>query len=68
MGIESIPDALRAKLPADAPNIPILLALAEDMSSVEYGYSGTVLKPYDKEELISQVARHVLQKASKAAA
>ena len=68
MGIESIPDALRAKLPADAPNIPILLALAEDMSSVEYGYSGTVVKPYDKEELISQVARHVLQKVPKAAA
>ncbi|MBC8087895.1 MAG: hypothetical protein H7Z40_11575, partial [Phycisphaerae bacterium] len=67
MGIESIPDALRAKLPANSPNIPILLALAEDMSSVEYGYSGTVVKPYDKEELISQVARHILRKAPKAA-
>ncbi len=58
MGIESIADALREKLPAKSPNIPILLALTEDMSSVEYGYSGTVTKPYDKEELIAQVARH----------
>ncbi len=64
MGIESIPDALRAKLPADSPNVPILLALAEDMSSVEYGYSGTVVKPYDKEELVAQVTRHVKQKAA----
>ncbi len=58
MGIESIADALREKLLAKSPNIPILLALTEDMSSVEYGYSGTVTKPYDKEELIAQVARH----------
>ena len=64
MGIESIPDALRAKLPADSPNIPILLALTEDMSSVEYGYSGTVVKPYDKEELVAQVARQMTQKAA----
>ena len=64
MGIESIPDALRAKLPADAPGIPILLALAEDMSSVEYGYSGTVVKPYDKEDVVAQVNRHVKQKAA----
>ena len=64
MGIESIPDALRAKLPADSPNVPILLALAEDMSSVEYGYSGTVVKPYDKEELVAQVAKHMPQKVA----
>ena len=62
MGIESIPDALRAKLPANSPEVPILLALAEDMSSVEYGYSGTVVKPYDKEELLAQVARLMPQK------
>ena len=64
MGIESIPDALRAKLPKDSPGIPILLALAEDMSSAEYGYSGTVMKPYDKEELIALVAKHLPQKAA----
>jgi len=64
MGIESIPEALRAKLPADAPNVPILLALAEDMSSVEYGYSGTITKPYDKEQLITQVAKQLRQKAA----
>ena len=64
MGIESIPDALRAKLPTDSPNIPILLALSEDMSSVEYGYSGTVVKPYDKEELVARIAKHVPQKAA----
>ena len=63
MGIESIPDALRAKLPPDSPNIPILLALAEDMSSVEYGYSGTLVKPYDKDELVAQIAKHMPQKA-----
>jgi DNA-binding response OmpR family regulator len=64
MGIESIPDALRAKLPTDSPEVPILLALAEDMSSVEYGYSGTIIKPYDKEDLVAQVARHMPQKAA----
>ena len=64
MGIESIADALREKLPAKSPNIPILLALTEDMSSVEFGYSGTVMKPYDKEELVAQVAKHVPQKAA----
>ena len=64
MGIESIADALREKLPAKSPNIPILLALTEEMSSVEYGYSGTVMKPYDKEELIAQVAKHMPQKAA----
>ncbi|MEQ1516807.1 MAG: response regulator [Usitatibacteraceae bacterium] len=64
MGIESIAEALREKLPAKSPNIPILLALTEDMSSVEYGYSGTVLKPYDKEELLAQVAKHVPQKTA----
>ena len=64
LGIESIPDALRAKLPAESPNIPILLALTEDMSSVEYGYSGTVVKPYDKEELLAQVAKYMPQKAA----
>ncbi len=64
MGIESIPEALRAKLPADAPNVPILLALAEDISSVEYGYSGTITKPYDKEQLIAQVAKQLRQKAA----
>ena len=63
MGIESIPDALRAKLPPDSPNIPILLALAEDMSSVEYGYSGTLVKPYDKDELVAQIAKIMPQKA-----
>jgi DNA-binding response OmpR family regulator/PAS domain-containing protein len=64
MGIESIPDALRAKLPTDSPEVPILLALAEDMSSVEYGYSGTIVKPYDKEDLVAQVAKHMPQKAA----
>ena len=64
MGIESIPETLRAKLPADAPNVPILLALAEHMSSVEYGYSGTITKPYDKEQLIAQVAKQLPQKVA----
>ena len=64
IGIESIPEALRAKLPADAPNVPILLALAEHMSSVEYGYSGTITKPYDKEQLIAQVAKQLPQKVA----
>ena len=64
MGIESIAEALRERLPAKAPNIPILLALTEDMSSVEYGYSGTVLKPYDREEIVAQVAKHMPQKAA----
>ena len=62
MGIESIADALREKLPAKSPNIPILLALTEEMASVEYGYSGTVTKPYDKEELIAQVTKHMQAK------
>jgi DNA-binding response OmpR family regulator len=64
MGIESIAEALRERLPAKAPNTPILLALTEDMSSVEYGYSGTVLKPYDKEQLVAQVAKHMAQKVA----
>ena len=64
MGIESIADALREKLPAKSPNVPILLALTADMSSAEFGYSGTVVKPYDKEELVAQVVKHVPQKAA----
>ena len=64
MGIESIAEALREKLPAKSPSIPILLALEDDMSSVEYGYSGTVVKPYDKEELVAQVAKHMPQKVT----
>jgi DNA-binding response OmpR family regulator len=64
MGVASIPDAIRKKLPADAPNIPILLALTEGMSSTKTGYSGTVIKPYDKEELVAEVAKHVPRKAT----
>ena len=64
MGIESIPDAIRARLPADSPNIPILLTLAEDMPAIEFGYSGTVAKPYDKEELVATVTKHIPEKAA----
>lgn len=62
LGIESLPEALRKKLPPASHNIPILLALADDISAVEYGFAGTVKKPYDKEELIKTVARHLVQK------
>ena len=64
MGIESIAEVLRERLPVKAVNVPILLALTEEMSSVEYGYNGTVLKPYDKEELVAQVAKHMAQKVA----
>lgn len=59
LGIEGIPDRLRQRLARLPRIIPALLAVEDDVSAVEFGFSGTVKKPYEREPLVAQVANLV---------
>ncbi len=55
LGIEGIADELSRRFTHSGKTIPVLLAVEDDISAVEYGFSGMIKKPYDKEDLIKKV-------------
>ncbi len=57
LGIEGISDRLQQKFALTERTIPVLLAVEEDISAVEFGFSGMVHKPYEKEVLLAKVAK-----------
>jgi hypothetical protein len=56
LGIEGISDRLQEKFALTSTSIPVLLAVEEDISAVEFGFSGMLAKPYEKEVLLQKVA------------
>ena len=56
LGIEGISDRLQEKFALASVSIPVLLAVEEDVSAVEFGFSGMLKKPYEKEVLLQKVA------------
>lgn len=56
LGIEGIADDLTRRFAVSGKTIPVLLAVEDDISAVEYGFSGMIKKPYDKDDLIKRVA------------
>lgn len=56
LGIEGIADRLQEKFALTSTSIPVLLAVEEDISAVEFGFSGMLTKPYEKEVLLQKVA------------
>jgi DNA-binding response OmpR family regulator/PAS domain-containing protein len=56
LGIEGIADRLQEKFALTSSSIPVLLAVEEDISAVEFGFSGMLKKPYEKETLLRKVA------------
>jgi hypothetical protein len=63
LGIEGIADELTRRFAISGKTIPVLLAVEDDISAVEYGFSGMIKKPYDKDDLIKRVASLVPVKA-----
>ncbi|MBL8523107.1 MAG: response regulator [Betaproteobacteria bacterium] len=64
LGIEGISDALQARFATMPSSIPVLLAVEDDISAVEFGFSGMLSKPYDKEVLLAKVAALIPAKAA----
>ena len=56
LGIEGISDRLQEKFALASVSSPVLLAVEEDVSAVEFGFSGMLKKPYEKEALLQKVA------------
>ena len=56
LGIEGIADRLQEKFARTSSTIPVLLAVEDDISAVEFGFSGMLAKPYEKEALLQKVA------------
>ncbi|MBL8521851.1 MAG: response regulator [Betaproteobacteria bacterium] len=56
LGIEGIADELTRRFTSSGKIIPVLLAVEDDISAVEYGFAGMLKKPYDREALIARVA------------
>jgi DNA-binding response OmpR family regulator/PAS domain-containing protein len=56
LGIEGIADKLQQKFASTSVNIPVLLAVEDDISAIEYGFAGMLRKPYDKDELVQKAA------------
>ena len=56
LGIEGIADRLQEKFALASVSIPVLLAVEDDISAVEFGFSGMLKKPYEKEVLVQKVA------------
>ncbi|MEO8104173.1 MAG: response regulator, partial [Betaproteobacteria bacterium] len=56
LGIEGLSDRLQEKFAITSTSIPVLLAVEEDISAVEFGFSGMLHKPYEKEVLLQKVA------------
>lgn len=63
-GIEGIADELHKRFAAVGRNVPVLLAVEEDVSAVEYGFAGMLKKPYDREVLLQKVAALVAAKSA----
>ncbi len=63
LGIEGIADRLQEKFTRASATIPVLLAVEEDISAVEFGFSGMLHKPYEKEVLLQKVAALIPVKA-----
>jgi DNA-binding response OmpR family regulator len=56
LGIEGISDRLQEKFALASVSIPVLLAVEDDVSAVEFGFSGTLKKPYEKEVLLQKIS------------
>ena len=56
LGIEGIADRLQEKFSLTSSSIPVLLAVEDSISAVEFGFSGMLKKPYEKEALLQKVA------------
>ena len=56
LGIEGIADRLQQKFALASVSIPVLLAVDDDISAVEFGFSGMLKKPYEKDVLLQKVA------------
>ncbi|MEP7155145.1 MAG: response regulator [Betaproteobacteria bacterium] len=63
LGIEGIADRLQEKFARTSSNIPVLLAVEDDISAVEFGFSGMLSKPYEKDALLQKVAALIPAKA-----
>jgi len=64
LGIEGLSDRLQEKFALTSTSIPVLLAVEEDISAVEFGFSGMLKKPYEKEVLLQKVAALIPVKAA----
>ncbi|MBL8513704.1 MAG: response regulator [Betaproteobacteria bacterium] len=64
LGIEGIADELTKRFANSGKTIPVLLAVEDDISAVEYGFSGMIKKPYEKDDLLKKVAALVPVKAA----
>ena len=64
LGIEGIADELTNRFAVSGKTIPVLLAVEDDISAVEYGFSGMIKKPYDKDDLLKKVAALIPVKAA----
>jgi CheY-like chemotaxis protein len=56
LGIEGIADKLQEKFAGSSVSIPVLLAVEEDISAIEYGFAGMLRKPYEKDVLVKKAA------------
>jgi CheY-like chemotaxis protein len=66
LGIEGIADELHKRFAASGKTVPVLLAVEDDISAVEYGFAGMLKKPYDREHLLQRVGALVGRKAPQA--
>ena len=64
LGIEGLSDRLQEKFALTSSSIPVLLAVEEAVSAVEFGFSGMLKKPYEKEVLLQKVAALIPVKAA----
>jgi CheY-like chemotaxis protein len=64
LGIEGIADELTNRFAVSGKTIPVLLAVEDDISAVEYGFAGMLKKPYDKDDLLKKVAALIPVKAA----
>ena len=63
LGIEGISDKLQKLFASSPAAIPVLLAVEDDISAVEFGFSGMLKKPYDRDTLLNKVAALIPAKA-----
>ena len=64
LGIEGISDKLQKLFASSPAAIPVLLAVEHDISAVEFGFSGMLKKPYDRDTLLNKVAALIPAKAA----
>lgn len=56
LGIEGISDKFQERFANSPAAIPVLLAVEDDISAIEYGFAGMLKKPYDRDILLRHVA------------